>query len=649
MSAKSDTQTDSDKMIQTDSRSLLIAVAAATALLLAVVAVRAWGADDAFITLRTVDNFVHGFGLRYNLDERVQAFTHPLWALLLSAVYTVVRSAYWTLLGTSFLTSCCVVFLLAWRLPVSRLHALMVLGILGSSQAFVDYSTSGLENPLTHLLVVLFALRLLDRKSPPVFDLALIAALATFNRMDTLLIFLPALALVLWRQRSWRTVGEIGVGFLPFFLWEAFSVVYYGFPFPNTAYAKLGAGIPRTDLMRQGLVYLQDSLANDPVTVTVFGLAVGIAFVRGSQWERSLASGGLLYLAYVVNVGGDFMRGRFLSPLIVLAVVLLARAQLPRRSRVGVLMLSLVAGLGFTWPRVLHPAVDHEPSGSGVFDERAFYRDVTAITSLRENPWVLKLGPRWEETDVVRVRSVRLGGAIGLAGFEWGPEVHVVDILGLADPLLARLPTQDRHAWRIGHFERKLPLGYLETLRTGTDQIVDPQLAEYYQRLERVIGGALWSRSRWRDIVFLNSGDAKRLIDVAEFSKPYSWVVPAATVVKRSTGTTPAADPVSFALPARNGILLQFDGTLHCAAVDLGLAAGARYRVTYYASGEPVVTAGRKAHYLVPYWPGGDIQAHRVEVPEEVAIRGYDAVLVFPIVANESSHHAFVWVDACVE
>jgi imidazolonepropionase-like amidohydrolase len=39
----------------------------------------------------------------------------------------------------------------------------MVLGVLASSQAFVDYSTSGLENPLTHLLMILFALRLLER------------------------------------------------------------------------------------------------------------------------------------------------------------------------------------------------------------------------------------------------------------------------------------------------------------------------------------------------------------------------------------------------------------------------------------------------------------------------------------------------------
>jgi hypothetical protein len=41
--------------------------------------------DDAYITLRTVDNWVNGRGLVWNTAERVQTYTHPLWMLLLSA------------------------------------------------------------------------------------------------------------------------------------------------------------------------------------------------------------------------------------------------------------------------------------------------------------------------------------------------------------------------------------------------------------------------------------------------------------------------------------------------------------------------------------------------------------------------------------
>jgi len=54
------------------------------------------------------------------------------------------------------------------------------------------------------------------------------------------------------------------VGFAPLLLWELFAVVYYGFPFPNTAYAKLAAGIPSSELWLQGLGYTLSQITFDP-------------------------------------------------------------------------------------------------------------------------------------------------------------------------------------------------------------------------------------------------------------------------------------------------------------------------------------------------------------------------------------------------
>src|SRR5204863_239512 len=80
--------------------------------------------------------------------------------------------------------------------------------------------------------------------------------LGVTNRMDTLLLFGPALALALGRRPGPRALGEVLLGMVPFLAWEVFAVVYYGFPFPNTAYAKLGAGIPAATLAGQGLRYV---------------------------------------------------------------------------------------------------------------------------------------------------------------------------------------------------------------------------------------------------------------------------------------------------------------------------------------------------------------------------------------------------------
>ena len=65
----------------------------------------AWVSDDAYITLRVVDNFTHGYGLTWNVDERVQVFTHPLWMFMLSAIYCVVRDVYFSTILLSVVVS----------------------------------------------------------------------------------------------------------------------------------------------------------------------------------------------------------------------------------------------------------------------------------------------------------------------------------------------------------------------------------------------------------------------------------------------------------------------------------------------------------------------------------------------------------------
>ena len=63
----------------------------------------AWLCNDAFITYRTVDNFVNGHGLTWNVHERVQAFTHPLWMFLISVPYFFTGEMFFTPIIVSIL------------------------------------------------------------------------------------------------------------------------------------------------------------------------------------------------------------------------------------------------------------------------------------------------------------------------------------------------------------------------------------------------------------------------------------------------------------------------------------------------------------------------------------------------------------------
>ena len=173
--------------------------------------------------------------------------------------------------------------------------------ILVCSKAFVDYSTSGLENPLTHLLLAVFY-AVYHRSGPrTVLWLSLLAALGAVNRLDAMVFFGPSLAYALWQRRSVATLLDCGSGMMPLALWLLFSLFYYGFPFPNTAYAKLATGVPLGDRLSLGVEYLYNSLRIDPITLAVVAAALVVAAMpwrwrRGPPviWPISSASAGIL-------------------------------------------------------------------------------------------------------------------------------------------------------------------------------------------------------------------------------------------------------------------------------------------------------------------------------------------------------------------
>lgn len=469
--------------------------------------------DDAYITLRTVDNVVNGLGLRWNVAERVQTFTHPLWLFVMTVPYAFTREAYLTPLGVSIFIAAIAVWtcLRQWRDP----WTILVAGsLLVFSKAFVEYSTSGLENPLTFLLMALFVAREGDpAASSRAKWLWALAGLLMLTRLDLALMIAPALAADL-RRLSWRvTLRAAAMGLAPLVAWELFSLIYYGFPFPNTAYAKLYNGIPSRDLASQGLLYLLDTIQRDPVTIIgLLGCAMA-SVVALPRRNGPLATGLLLYLLYVVRIGGDFMTGRYLAAPLLVAVCLLGRSAIgmPRVAAIAAAAGIALLGLGMTKrPPILtgRHTFDVQPRDiygvGGIDDERAFYSRYTGL--LRYT----RALPLPHNVDVQAGKAARgkkeviVTTGIGFFGFFAGPAVHIVDPFALGDPLLARLLPMPNDAWRIGHFVRPVPAGYVETLESGRNLLQDPEIARLYDELALITRGPIWSSARWRAIAAAN-------------------------------------------------------------------------------------------------------------------------------------------------
>jgi len=494
-------------------------------LLFALVLVQtAWVCDDAYITFRTVDNFIHGYGLTWNTSERVQAYTNPLWMFLTIGVNLVTREMFFSVIILSIVISMISSVWLGFRIAPTPREAALGLVLLISSKAFVDYSTSGLENPLTHLLAAgFFIIYLRDEYRPnTLFLLSLTAGLAAFNRMDTILLYLPALAYSLFKVKSLKGLGSMAAGFVPFVLWGLFSLFYYGFPFPNSAYAKLGTGIPSVELMKQGFFYLLNSLRVDPLTLMATAAGIIIAAILRRQRLLPLALGVILYLAYVVRIGGDFMSGRFLAAPFFISVALITRLRLKSKTTFFIILF-LVAFFGFTRPYApIKSGADYSQTSfdkHGITDERGFYYLYAGLLRACRGEKLPSLH-REPGKSLRSQGGIIINHTIGYIGFFAGPKVHIVDPLGLADPLLSRMPSFYSEHWRIGHYARVIPAGYVETLRAKKWLFEDKNLGEYYRKIRFITRGRLWSTRRLREIIKMNSGAYDSLIDREHYRYP---------------------------------------------------------------------------------------------------------------------------------
>ncbi len=484
--------------------------------------------DDAFITLRTVDNFVQGYGLVWNIGERVQAYTHPLWMFLLSAFYAFTREPYFTTLAISMVLSLATVVLLLWT-SHRHLLILLLIGIISiGSKAFADYSTSGLENPLAHLLLVAFFLLCLRQPlhRRHALLLGMLAGLIMLNRLDHGLLVIPALLVAAIQLPRRAAVTLLTAAGAPVAGWLLFSLVYYGFPFPNTFYAKQTLGIPRIEYLERGVGYVVDTAVVDGVTLLGITFAVGWAVWRRSALTLLAAAAGiLLYVLYVVWIGGDFMGGRmFSAPLAASLAVLASANSTSCRHPIAILAVLFTTALVLlnrpylTSPEPLRGAftgsieqafLSRPPIGGlySIVDERQFYSRLWLLPIMQgqfkpeQHPWASQGIFSRENKGYFFVR-----GPIGMFGYYAGQQAYIIDELALSDAFLARiglLSIPDN--WRIAHVPRPMPEGYLLTKFTGENKISDPEVRDFYNRLQAIISGPIFNLERFKYIFSINT------------------------------------------------------------------------------------------------------------------------------------------------
>lgn len=439
--------------------------------------------DDAATSLQYAKNFALGRGIVFNPGERVEGYTNFLWVMIEAPLYLLSRvtgGSFVTLvIHANILIAGAVVAgvgMIVRRLTDSTLLPLsFALGLCALDNSFTCWAAFALEN---HLLALSFlgALWFAAIPHPRRFlRVGLCLAAAHMTRPDAGLFaavlltneLVEAACVAFCRRRDRAAALAItreavlsGVVWLGVFgVYYAWRYQYYGYPFPNTYYLKLGGAI---DAWARGLEYVHGFFAERAYLPLAALLAMlGIA----DRTLRGILSYLVLHTAYVAYVGGDFFSGhRFFVaqwPLFAIASgagvfhllrliewprveSTLARLGTSREFLAGILAFAVLASLATIWTR-----------------GREFGPLAREILPWRDNLRRNKQLALWFRDHSAPDASIAtcLIGHTGLFS-----ERRIIDLCGIIDPVIAHKQVENFGHGKAGH-EKQATVEYLLGLR----------------------------------------------------------------------------------------------------------------------------------------------------------------------------------------
>ena len=272
-----------------------------------------WMIDDAGISLAYARSLAGGHGFAPQPGSpSVEGFSNPLWTLAFALLFRLglVQLPWAPKLLSLLLVGATYLLLLApWRRSSRMLWVAALAPLLLSlNTSFVAWTTSGLENALNALLIVVLAtlsLRALEPGGPDARDVAsgIVAGLAALTRPDSIL-YAAAYPVVVTAGAPLRSLprrlGRYLAGLLPVLgAWLAVRLVAFGDWLPNTYRAK-GGPTPESLLDVAKLADLGESVLGPLAAPFLLALLVAARAGRGRAWDRHLVLGGYLLIALAI-------------------------------------------------------------------------------------------------------------------------------------------------------------------------------------------------------------------------------------------------------------------------------------------------------------------------------------------------------------
>lgn len=510
-------------------------------LFILVITLLAWQSDDAYHAYAMAKNLVDGNGFVYNIGERATASSCPLFTLVVAFGYLFCRHMFIVSLLICIIFSAAAYGIIVHRFCKDKKQIFAAFFTLLCSSSFISYTTSGLENSMLFFLAALFLSRYFDREkydAKNMLYMAILISLIAMTRMDAVLMFIPMILYVYLAKRDnvsfIKAVGIGTLGLSPFVIWELFSLFYYGFFVPNTAFVKLGTNIPKHDYIVRGCQYVFNTLICDPIVLFIPFIAVVLLVFTKKYKYIHLALGVLLYGIYVIYIGGDFMMGRHFTVMFLMSVIGLVYftnnelintdTGLVEYRTLGSRLIKAVIICGVVYSlttNVISTQFEFgENFNSPISDERGTYFKWTSLFNnviSYANTGHMCITSAWNDQGVRELMDADLDSGIlkvvpGITKYDHN-DMYLNDFYALGDPYLSKLPAVYEPGWRIGHMYREAPEGYCESVMFGGNEIRNDAASEYYDVIRLITRGDLFDKTRLKAIIDINLGKYDYLID----------------------------------------------------------------------------------------------------------------------------------------
>jgi len=458
-----------------------------------------WVEEDAFLNFRIVDQIRAGHGPVFNIGQRVEVATSPLWLAMLTVARTIVpfvRIEYLSIAGGLVLTGAGLWWGQAgaaklWRVDAASRIVPLGAVVIAALPASWEWATSGLENGLSLAWIgaLMLVLATVARRDAPSLTIAktvgvgVVLGLGPLVRPDLTImsVVVAAAVLAIRRPRGAPLAWLLGSMLALPVLSEIFRAGYYGILVPNTALAKDAGGT----YWSQGWNYLVDLVAPYWLWVPILALvAVAVLVARRGHGDApspgpplivvlALPVAGVLHALFIVKSGGDYLHARLLLPSLFALVAPIAAVPWHRRLLAPVVVLGVWAVLAVA---VLRPSI-HQGfvplTEHGVAEGRDLMSSLTLAGRrpilaedfiFTDGPLAKRLQARGERALVINTmkhpilhatpaRTTLVSLASGISGYRAGPEVLVHEYNSLADPVGSHMPPNADSS--PGHRKRK--------------------------------------------------------------------------------------------------------------------------------------------------------------------------------------------------